>query len=290
MEFFDFKNFCINELRKVEGKMTESTTHIFWNEGNIYVDPKDVQSVILSSGFGKLLGFRVVMKEKLLKISPMDDWADTKIVRQLQQALQDFIRAKLITSEWNCIVTSKTLTERTFGSSKVQDIVNFNAHYTKEVPISFHGTLDIYVEKIKEEGIIPRNLSKSPPNWANGYAKDSKKLSYFSTDYDRALYYAKHAAEYHTSKKGGRAYPAVVEIKNLPIEYLTIDDDFRNNVSKVQFLAVLRSGKKPSTKSELISSIRTIGQFAVNKIVPPELISKSTLERNLTKKINNTCQ
>jgi hypothetical protein len=236
---------------------------VIWSNGRIFFDTPIEK--ISPEALWDSLRFRYDTEKQTVECQPMDDWADTKIVRKLQQSLSDLRKIKFLTDEWKVIVGNEELTERSFGSLHVKDIIEFNAHYTVKIPIAFHGTTDLYEKDILEKGILSRTTTKQKKNWDKGYTKKSSKLTYFTTDYDRAVYYAGKAVK----TMGGN--PIVFEIHDIPISWAEADDDFTNNVSMMQLLLAIK-GKK--AKNPLISSIRSSGQFSVNHKIDPKMIVK----------------
>lgn len=269
MALFRYFNEFLFELKQVTGTANKVGV-VFWSNGEIFFDT-DIEKIGAEKTWNSIR-FKYDTEKKTLACYPFDDWADTKIIRKIQQALEDFINAKFITGNWKVTISNKKLTERSFGSVKAQNIIDFNAHYNVKIPIAFHGTTDKYESEIREKGILPRISTKKPENWEKGYTKKSKKLTYFSTDYDRAKYYAEKAAD----TVGGK--PIVIEVKNIPLDWAEADDDFVNNVSMMQLLLSL-NGKK--SKTPLVSSIRSSGQFSMNHVIEPSMITKIYKGRQL---------
>ena len=219
------------------------------------------------------MGLQIDRKRKIVRISPMDDWADVKIIKKLQAALKDLIEEKVITEDWTGIILDAKLTERSLGSKKVKDILNFDSSFKDKIPYAFHGTTKWHLDRILKEGIAPRNVTTVDPNWKKGYAKFSPKQIYLTIDYNRALYYANQAVE-ALKNKDVKTTPVVLEIKDLSTKHLVADDDFDNNVSILQLVQMVTNGTTDEQEKGYIRSIRSTGQFALKGKIEPSQITK----------------
>ena len=96
---------------------------------------------------------------------------------------------------------------------------------------------------------------------------------YLSTDFDRAQYYADHAAMAYNDR-GIDAKPVVLQIDNLPTDRIVADDDFLSNMSFIQMLSAMQTGKNIDPKS-YIRYIRSTSQFGYKSRIPWSMISKT---------------
>jgi hypothetical protein len=249
----------------------------FWTNGILIINPtqKDMMDTWQKTGGGFGINMKVTPKKKTIFLSPIDDWADTKIILNVQKALKDMIKAKYIDDTWNCVIMDDKETERSIGSKLVKDIIASDFSYANKIPFALHGTSDYYLEEIKSKGIMPREESGSKKNWPKGYTPKSIENIYLTTDYDRAMYYAKTAVE-ALEKKNIKSKPIIVVVKDLPTSNIVVDDDLLN-IGSLQLLSFLSSGKSAedfAKKTSYITGIRNSGQFAWKGRIPASMITK----------------
>jgi hypothetical protein len=267
----------IDELRSVDGEAPRGGGDylVLWSSGRLYIDPK-MQRLPAEVQMSFPLGAQVHPGEKLVTLRPMDDWADLKIVRKLQQMLGDMVKAGIIDGSWECEVASGKETKRTLGSKRVRDILAYDASLSERIPIAFHGTTSKNLPGIERFGIAPtkRTGGEGRQNWDRGYAEQSGDVVYMTMDYDRALYYARHACE----ERGGA--PVVIEVRDIPVSMVTVDDDFLNNMGSLRLMWMLKTGKDPAAGgTSYVQGIRMSGQFAVTQRIPPSMFAKIYKEK-----------
>lgn len=258
----------IDELVSIEGEAPlEADYQIIWSNGKLVINP-DYKKIFTDSDFLFPIAVNVEQKHKLLKMRPMDDWADLKIIKKIQQMLNDMKKSKLITDDWTCQISNDKETKRTLGSNKVGAILKYDANLTDIIPFAFHGTTSNHLEDIKRFGLTSTKRTDAKKNWKKGYTHQSDDMVYMTMDYDRALYYARNACE----ENGGT--PIIVEVKNLPVSMITLDDDFLT-MGSLRLMMLLKTGKSiDSNTTNYVQGIRMSGQFAVTQRIPPTMITK----------------
>jgi len=266
----------LNEFISAKGleqaKKTDDPYYLIWANGKIIFNPS-AEDRMSDPSFFMGINMMIRPKDKQVKLSPMDDWSDIKIIKRVQQALSDLKKTDIISSEWDCIIGDATNTKRSLGSSKVEDIIRFNSHFTDVIPFAFHGTSSYYLENIKENGILPRSKSKSDPNWKMGYTEKSPNQIYMTIDFDRAAYYASTSVDY-IKTKGIKSVPVVIVVKDMSTKYVITDDDYKTNMGMLQLLQSIHHGVKAKVKKhQYIAGIRNSSQFAISKVIKPNLIT-----------------
>ena len=242
---------------------------IIWNNGELVAMTKDAQPPLTVN---KLIPMERDEMKKSIRIHDYDDWSSFKDILRMQQAVKDAIRAQIADETWK-IDIPMTDVGKNIGSFKVSDFLAYDASYTKTIPIAFHGTTDRELESIKSLGITPPSATEQELlKWDDFYGPDSQDKTYWSTDFNRAEYYANHAAELY-KKKRKKANPIVIEIHDWPVSNITADDDFKSNMSMIQLIAAMQKGKAAATDS-FIQSIRSTAQFAIKGRVPASKIIK----------------
>lgn len=247
---------------------------VAWNDGDIIVNPtaQDSMQMSIKAFTRNTIGMKLKPSKKLVTIVDYDDWSSFKAVPRMQQAIKDLVRLKLIHPTYKIQVGISDAVKN-LGKGTVQAFLDYDSSYSSNIPRAFHGTTEYDLESIKKIGITPP--SKNPNaiiKWEEFYTEGSPDTVYLSTDYDRAAYYARHAKDLY-KRKGIKTKPIVLQIDNLPIDRVVADDDFRSNMSMVQFLAAVRSDKKVDPNS-YIASIRGTAQFGYKARIPPSMITK----------------
>lgn len=272
----------INELKsftKRDQRAGLKGDWVIWNNGDLVVNPTDKDR--LTSGFRNAIIFQVEPDKKQLRVTPYDDWADTKIVLRVQKGLHDMIRAKYIDDTWNCVIMNDKLTKRSLGSKKVKDIINADYSFADVIPYAYHGTSDYFLDDIKRKGLQPRNQSGEDEIWDKGYTNRSEEMVYMTIDYNRANYYADYTVA-ALKERGIDSKPIVVLVKNLPTTNVVMDDDLITNMGMLQLLAFLDSGKSKedfANKASYITGIRQSGQLAIKGRIPATMITKIYKEK-----------
>jgi len=246
---------------------------ILWGNGKIFL-PKNIKTNsakalkdLMSNPIAGIFNFR----NNSVKFIFWDDWSDFKFVNKVKQFLQDMIRLKYITASWKLTIQNPKNTRLSLGGAKVNDLLNYDASYTKTIPFAFHGTSSYFIDDIKRKGIVPNiYLDDEHFNWDKGYTINSNKQIYLTIDYDRAKYYADHCVD-HLKDNGIKSKPVVIRIKNLPVDNVIADDDIETNMGMLQLLNMIYHGKKDKT---YISGIRQSGQLAYNGRIPPTMFDK----------------
>lgn len=273
--YTNFINELVSFVQHDKSETAKKETAL-WANGHLYINPTQDEKMDLmkkTNAFG--MSAAVVPEEKTIYLYPIDDWADTKTILNIQKALKDMIRAKYIDDSWNCIIMDDLETERSIGSKLVKDIITSDFSFTNKIPFALHGTSDYYLDEIKTKGIQPREQSGAKKNWPKGYTSKSVENIYLTTDYDRSVYYANCAVE-ALAKKKIKSKPIVVEVKNLPTSNIVMDDDLIN-IGSLQLMSFLSSGKSAedfSKKMSYITGIRNSGQFAWKGRIPASMITK----------------
>lgn len=242
---------------------------ILWDNGAITAMVADEQPTLTLS---KIIPMKIDEKKKSISITDWDDWSSFKDILRMQQAVKDVTRAQIADENWKIDITL-TDVGKNIGSYKVSDFLDYDATFTKTIPIAFHGTTDKELDSIQSLGIVPPSTTdRELLKWDKFYGPDSQDKTYWSIDYNRAAYYARNAANLY-KKKRKKANPIVIEIHDWPISNVTADDDFQSNMSMIQLVAAMQKGKKIDTTSP-IQSIRSTAQFAIKGRVPANKIVK----------------
>lgn len=269
----------VNELKSFNKREGDDRWAV-WGNGKLFLNPTNQDRMDL--GFGDSVGMQLDHDKKEIKISPFDDWADTKIILNVQKAIKDMLKAKVIDDTWNCIIMRDKLMKRSIGSTKVKEIIKYDFSFTKVIPFAYHGTSDYFLDKIKKNGLQPRDQSGEDEIWDKGYTNDSSGNIYMTIDYNRANYYADYTVDALREKYGIESKPIVIQVRNLPTSMVTTDDDLLTNMGMLQLLALLRSGKTKedfASRASYITGIRQSGQFAVKGRIPASMISKIYKEK-----------
>lgn len=257
----------ISAIRKETAK-SDKPYFVVWADGELIFEPKHDDMIQVRF----FVGIHVDPIKKKLTIRPMDDWADQKIIRKVQQAFGDLIRVNAIDKSWTAEIGDATNTKRSLGSMNVGDILSYNADYGHVIPYSFHGTTTHHIDKIMKDGILSRTESKEKPNWKLGYTERSEGQVYLTIDFNRGKYYAQTAVD-ALKKRGIDAKPVVIRLKDVPTTDIVVDDDYNSNMSMLNLLQAVHTGKK-ANKESYIQGIRNSGQFAVKNKVDPKYIEK----------------
>jgi len=246
--------------------------HVMWHQGSIFVNPTQADTLKVFYA----LHFLCQPKVGKVSISPLDDWSDTKIVRAIQQALSDMIKAGLIEPGWTLTVSDEKETAHSFGSTVVSDVIQLDANYAQTIPICFHGTSSDRIKDIMRLGLWSRRAlnklakHRGQQNWTKGYTANSSDRLYLTTDWDRAEYYAAIAADAAEKRGAKGAKPVVIEVRDLPVSYVSTDDDYETGQGSMNIMQMLR-GQDPS-KHDYVKSIRNSGQFSVLWHLPPSML------------------
>jgi hypothetical protein len=201
----------------------------------------------------------------------MDDWSDFKQVKRVQQFIKDLIRLKWINKKWKLIIQDTKSTRLNLGGTTVAKLLQYDASFTKTIPICYHGTSDYYLDDIKLKGLTPAMYTHSMGNWDKGYIDDSGKRIYLTIDYNRAKYYASFAVD-KLKEEGIKSKKIIIQIKDLPISNVVADDDILTNMGQLQLLSFLHTGK--TQLPNYISGIRQSSQFAYNGRIASTNITK----------------
>lgn len=265
-------NEFISAKRLDQAKIANKPYYLIWSNGKIIFEPTQ-EDRMSNPGLFTAINIQIDPTKKSIRLQPMDDWSDIKIIKKVQQALGDLKKVEVIGKDWTCVIGDANNTKRSLGSTVVEDIISYNSHFTDVIPFAFHGTSSHYIDDIKKNGIQPRSKTGTDPNWKIGYTEQSPKRIYMSMDFDRAYTYADTAVEYLKSK-GIKSEPVIIVVKDLPTKYITTDDDYETNMGMLRMLQVIRTGKKPSEgKHKYIEGIRNSSQFALTKPIKPVLIT-----------------
>lgn len=243
---------------------------IIWVNGRI-TDQNNFRDLVQYSLGGHIIGGKFDFTNQTIKFIMFDDWGDYKFVLKIQQFLKDLIRLNWIDENWEVIISDKKNTKLTFGGIKLKDILAYDASYTKVIPVCYHGTSDYYLDKIQRLGIVPRKYLGGIGNWTKGYTEKSKHQVYLSIDYMNARGYADNAVDIVNKVYDVNSKPIIVQLKNIPIDNVTIDDDLETNMGMLQLLSVLSTGK---VVKNYISGLRSSAQFAYNGTIPTKYINK----------------
>ena len=270
----------LNELKSFNHR-DGNDDFAMWSNGDLVVNPSNDDR--LSMGFRNAIYLQLQKDIKTVKITPFDDWADTKIALRVKQALADMIKSKTIDTTWKCVIMRDKETKRSLGSSKVKDIINTDYSYADVIPFAYHGTSDYFLEEIKSKGLMPRDESNVKKNWDKGYTNRSQENIYLTTDYNRARYYADYAVD-SLKKRKITSKPIIIQLKDLPTSNVIMDDDLITNMGMLQLLALMNSGKSKedfAKKASYITGIRQSGQFAWMGRIPTSLITKIYMGKDL---------
>jgi len=264
----------LNELIKVNNiedilaaKNNNKEMFLYWNNGIVGTDPNEIHSMGFN-GIGCIVNF----KDKLVRFFLMDDWSDFKYILRIQNFIKDLIKASFISKDWKIKIGNEKATKINLGGSTISDLLKYDASFTKNIPIAFHGTADYYLDKIKKLGILPPKYDASIKNWETGYLNDSDDKVYLTIDYDRAKAYAEQTVS-ALENQGIKSKPIIVELRDIPLSFVDADDDFISGVGTLQLLNYLKTGKLTIPKN-YIASIRNSSQFAYKGIIPKKHIRK----------------
>lgn len=220
------------------------------------------------------IAFRLDISNKTITVNPMDDWSDIKFIDKYQLGLKELIKLGIITDDYKFTISNNINTTRSLGSNKVSNILKFDTTFEKIIPYAFHGTTTTYLPSILKNGLNPRSITNVMKNWDGGYLPDSSTKIYLTIDYDRAMYYAKHAVEAEW-KINIKSKPIVIRLKNVPLTNVVADDDYQNNMSKMRLMQLIRTGKEASVGgTEYIESIRNSSQFSIKGTLDIKFIDK----------------
>jgi prepilin-type processing-associated H-X9-DG protein len=250
---------------------------VLWLDGHVIVNGNAADTFKIlkshSGGHNRNVNLKIEPKKKEVRIYDYDDWSSFKTVPKFQQAIADLVRLKLIKPNYK-IEIGLTDAKKILGKNDVKTFLNYDASYVDTIPRAFHGTTSKDLENIKRLGIVPPSKHDHEIlKWDSFYTEDSPDKIYLSTDYDRARYYADHASRIYY-EKGIKADPIVLQIDNLSTDRIVADDDFKSNMSMIQLLAAMSSGKKVDTDSYL-TSIRSTSQFGYKGRIPWSMVTKT---------------
>jgi hypothetical protein len=258
----------LKSIKNIEKIDITKQYHIIWNNGDLVaMSPGATPPLSL----GKMFPMRIEPKKKKVELQDYDDWSSFKDILKMQQAVKDLLKAKLIDMSWKIDIPMSDV-KKNIGSFKIADFLNYNATFSNTIPKAFHGTTDKELSSIQKIGIIPPSKTdREILKWDQFYGEDSEDKTYWSIDFDRAKYYAEHAAGLY-DRMGIKSKPIVIEINDWPMAMTTADDDFQSNMSMIQMLAAMQHGKVDKTSA--IQSIRMTSQFAIKGRVPASKIIK----------------
>lgn len=265
----------VEEYLKALQSDPNKTAEVMWHDGDVIIngDQQDQMSLMTRSIGRNIVSMTILPAKKTVRIRDYDDWSSFKTVPRFQQAIADLLRLKLIKPTYK-IVIGLSDAKIILGKDNVKTFLQYASNYTDIIPRAFHGTTAYDLKNIKRLGIVPPSQHQHEfLKWNNFYTEDSPDKVYLSTDFDRAQYYADHAAVV-ASENGIDTKPVVLQIDNLPTDRIVADDDFQSNMSMVQLLASLSSGKETDPKSYL-KSIRSTSQFGYKGRIPWSMITKT---------------
>ncbi len=249
------------------------SANILWNNGKIVIDPNQSDLMTMMSTGQTSVSLRIKPSKKLVRINDYDDWSSFKTVPRFQQAVKDLLRLKLVRPTFK-IEIGISDAKAILGKADVKTFLNYDASYVNVIPRAFHGTTAYDLKTIKRLGIVPPSQHEHEIlKWKNFYTEDSPDKVYLSTDFDRAQYYADHATVAYNDQ-GIDTKPVVLQIDNLPTDRIVADDDFQSNMSMIQLLAAMQTGKEIDSKSYM-RSIRATSQFGYKGRIPWSMISKT---------------
>ena len=262
----------LKELKSIQNIDKVDTTKqytIIWDNGDLIAMTPETAPPMK---FGKIFPMSVDPKKKLIKLQDYDDWSSFKDILKMQQAVKDMMRANLADLTWKVDIPMSDV-KKNIGSLKIADFIQYDASFANVIPKAFHGTTSYDLENIKRLGIVPPSKHDNEIlKWDSFYTEDSPDKVYLSTDFNRAEYYARHAAELYKKKKI-KATPIVIQIDNLPTDRIVADDDFKSNMSMIQLIAAMQTGKQVDTDS-YIQSIRGTSQFGYKGRIPASMFTK----------------
>lgn len=260
----------IDELLSATGKRPDAGKYnVLWGDGRLIYGPKSQD--FMQFGIKSPLSMSVDQDERTVSLMPMDDWSDMRIIHRVQNALKDLMKDGAIQGDWNVEIGTKGSVEKSFGSGRVDRIIQYDSQWQKTIPYIFHGTTTEHLDNIMKHGLVPRSSGGGGRNWDKHYTPDSDDQVYLTIDFDRAFYYADWAAAAARKAGSKNVKPVVLEIRDMPVKDLVMDDDFRNNRGIMHLLMSMQGAKDKDTYQ---SSLRGSGQVANKGIVPPELIYK----------------
>jgi len=264
----------LNELIKVnnieairDAKKNNTEILLYWNNGIVGTDPNEIHSMGFN-GIGCIVNF----KDKLVRFFLMDDWSDFKFILRIQKFIKDVMKAGFIEKNWKINITGEKSTKINLGGSTIADLLKYDASFTKNIPISFHGTSDYYLDDIKRFGIRPPKDRPIIKNWDTGYIDDSSDQIYLSIDYDRAHSYAEQTVS-KLKENEITSKPIVIELENIPLAFVDADDDFIESAGMLQLLSFLKTGKA-KIPNDYVASIRSSSQFAYKGRIQKKYIRK----------------
>jgi hypothetical protein len=260
---------------KGEDGFFSQRVRVIWHDGDVVVEPtQDDQMKLMTKSIGRnTVQLIIEPSKKTVSISDYDDWSSFKTVPRFQQAIKDLVRLKLIKPTFK-INIGMSDAKIILGKADVKTFLNYDGSYANVIPRAFHGTTSRDLKLIKRLGITPPSKHDHEIlKWDSFYTEDSADKVYLSTDFDRAQYYANHAAGLYSRMKID-AKPVVLQIDNLPTDRIVADDDFLSNMSFIQMLSAMQTGKNIDPKS-YIRSIRSTSQFGYKSRIPWSMISKT---------------
>lgn len=260
----------LKSMPNFDGIDTSKPFTMFWSDGDLAPAREGGGPPWLS--MKKTISMQINTKLKQIKIFDYDDWSSFKDILRMQQAVKDLIRATPVNDSWKITITMTKL-DKNIGSFKVKDFINYDASFTKTIPAAFHGTTTRELKSIQSLGVVPPSATdREMLKWDAFYGPDSQDKTYWSIDFSRAEYYAGHAVQQY-KEKGIKSKPIVIEIRDWPISNITADDDFQSNMSQLQLVTALMTGKKIDANNP-ITSIRSTAQFAIKGRIPANKIVK----------------
>ena len=265
----------VEEYLKALQSDPNKTARVMWHDGDVIIDGNQQdQMQLMTRAIGRnIVPMTIIPGEKTVKIQDYDDWSSFKTVTRFQQAIADLVRLKLVKPTYK-IEIGLSDAKIILGKNDVKTFLKYASDYVDVIPRAFHGTTAYDLKNIKRLGIVPPSKHEHEfLKWKEFYTEDSPDKVYLSTDFDRAQYYADHAAVAYTDK-GINTKPVVLQIDNLPTDRIVADDDFQSNMSMIQLLSSLNSGKQIDPKSYL-KSIRGTSQFGYKGRIPWSMITKT---------------
>ena len=207
----------LNEYKSVDGldRFDKSGNNtIFWVDGDVYINPKDFRSLMMQ--FKAIADIDVDPTKQLVKFRDFDDWSSFKSIQRYQQATKDLVRLKLVDPSYKLEITltdmKKNLAVR---AATIKSFLEYDASFSKVIPRAFHGTTTHELENIKRLGILrPSQTSSEILKWSQFYGDQSPDTVYLTIDFDRAKYYAQHAAQVLKHNYKIKAKPIVIQIDN----------------------------------------------------------------------------
>lgn len=265
----------LSEYREVHGLDTwkkSGTNYVLWRNGVVSINPdaQNMDNISMAMVTGNVVNMHITNGN--ITIQDYDDYSSFKSIVAVQQAVKDLIRLKLTTPSKKLNITLTDL-GKNLGTTTVRALLDYDASYANKIPKAFHGTTTRDLQSIKRIGIVPPSkIDHEFLKWDAFYAGDSPDNVYLSTDFSRAKYYAEHAAGVY-KRAGIKTTPVVIQIDDLPIDNVVADDDFKTNMSMMQLIAVMRTGK-PINPNSYMQSIRTTSQFGYKGRIPASRFTK----------------